>query len=267
MKRFIKSRSTQIVSALTLVMALVLSLSVPAMAKSRDKGITETPKNFQMHSIKGKVNLVASNSLSFVVAENATSTITIKVDSNTKYYMVKAGQYAKGIKDQVQQRVQDFKNNGPNNDEVYSAICNSELEQGLLRNWQGHRNAFDKIKSWFGGWRGFGEKAAFSDLEIGDGVIVQVMPNETLAKQVLIVKPSNIKKISGTIQSITGNTFIVRPDSGTDIILTIDSNTIVELKGSMGLSGGQWVSVVYKVPVSGSNLAITVKATLQKPTP
>jgi hypothetical protein len=132
---------------------------------------------------------------------------------------------------------------------------------------QGPRGTFDRIKSWLGRWHGFGEKVSFKDIEVGDGVIVRVMPNETLAKQVFIVKPSNVKRISGKITSIAGNTFTVRPDSGADVILTIDNNTIVELKGSIGLGVGQWVSVVYKAPATGTNLVITVKASLQKPTP
>jgi hypothetical protein len=267
MKRLIKSKSIQLIGGLALVIGLLFSLSVPALAESRGKSNTHTLDDIQIHFIKGKVNTIASDNLSFVVAENATSTVNIKVDSNTKYYMVKASQYSKEIKQQLQRGLGKKTGRNEADDELSSATNNPELEQGLLSNLQGPRGTFDRIKSWLGKWRGFGEKASFKDIEVGDGVIVRVMPNETLAKQVLIVKPSNVKRISGKIASIAGNTFTVHPDSGADVILAIDNNAIVELKGSMGLGLDQWVSVVYKAPATGTNLVITAKASLQKPTP
>ncbi len=277
----IRYRKSQVFITLALAAGLIFTLPVPALAQSKDKADTGNRPTIGTKLIKGKVSTITSDNHSFVVAENTTSSKTIKVDANTKYYLVQAGPYALNIRERVQEQIQDFRNNGPNNmnqrglgdknkppepeDEVDSALNNPILEQGLNENWHGPKGFLDKLKSWLGGWHGFGNKADFSDLSPGDGVIVRIMPNENLAKQVLIIKPSSLKKISGKIISVTSDNFTVRSDSSADVVFTVGENTSVELKGALCLATGQWVSVIYKTQPSGSNLAMTVKAWKQKP--
>jgi hypothetical protein len=286
LKTFFKARLIQITIALFLVIVLVVGTSVTAMAQENNQGNTATFRSIQMSTIKGKVSEPAPVGNTFVVTRNDNTTVTITTDENTKYYKVQAGPYAIRPVGIMQQRVKDFKDNKPNNfnqrgmgdndlqdeppasndDEVDTALDNLELEQGLSRNWQGPQGIFDRFKSWFGSWRGFGENAAFTDITVGDGIIVRTMPNETLAKQVLIIKPSNIKKISGKISNVGVSTFTVIPadTSVIPIVLTIDKNTSVSFKGAIGMVADQWATVVYKVQSTG-NLAITVNVALEEP--
>lgn len=275
MKTSIRSRITQTVIALGLVIGLVCGASVPTMAKDDNQNGNGTDRGIQMTIIKGKVAKITTatdgSGVSFDVTKKDASTVTVNVDSNTKYYKVEAGPYVTGVMDKVQRGLGN--KNGQtesattNDDEVNSAIVNPELEQGLNRNSQGPQGILDRVRSWFGGWHGFGKDAVFNDIEVGDGVIVSVMPNETLAKQVLIIKPSNIKQISGKIGSVGTNTFTVTPTDTkvAAVILTIDENTSVMIKGAIGITNGQWATVVYKAQSNG-NLAITVKVTLKEPT-
>jgi hypothetical protein len=50
-----------------------------------------------------------------------------------------------------------------------------------------------------------------SDIAVSDGITVRTMPNRTLAEQFPIIKPSNIKKISGKISNVGVSTFTVTP--------------------------------------------------------
>jgi hypothetical protein len=298
MKRLFGAKILKVALVFVLVVGLICSLALPAMAKNEGKGNPDTSNLVKVNTIKGKVESKAEDGSSFVVTDLGDNQTTIKVDSNTKYYLVQAAPFGAAIKNKIQDKIQDFKNtppgnpqnnkpdNMPNNmnqrglgnkngqigtvneedDDLDMAMENPELEQGLIQNEQGPQGFFNKIKSWFGGWPSFGKAASFEDLEIGDGVVIRVMPNENLAKQVLIVKPSNIKKVIGIIDTVGSDSFMVTPEGGESVTLTFNSDTRVMLKGAIAMAAGQWATVIYKVTDS-TNLAVVVDVLLEKPAP
>lgn len=302
MKRLFGAKILKVAIAFVLVVGLICSLALPAMAKNEGKANPDTSNFVRVNTIKGKVESKSEDGSSFVITDQGDNQTTIKVDSNTRYYLVQAAPFSMAIKnkiqDQIQDKVQEFKNNLPVNpknnkpdimpnnlnqrglgnkngqlglvnevaDDLDLAMENPELEQGLIKNEQGPQGLFNKIKSFFGGWPSFGKAASFEDLKIGDGVIIRVMPNENLAKQVLIVKPSNIKKVNGIIETVNNDSFVVNPEEGDNVVLTFNSDTRVMLKGAIAMAAGQWATVVYKV-TADTNLAVVVDVLLEKPAP
>jgi hypothetical protein len=291
------SKILRAIMALALVVGLVCAMALPVMAKDNGNSKSETVNKVQLNTIKGKVDS-KTNRNTFIIVDNNNNQTVVTVDNNTKYYLVQAAPFASTIKAKVQDKIQNFKNNQqennqgnmPNNmnqrglgdksglpattvasndnqdDELDLAMENEDLERGLIGNEQGPQGFFDKIKSWFGGWPKFGQKASFADLEVGDGVIARIMPNETLAKQVLIIKPSNIKKVSGIVEAVADDSFTVNSETGDKVNLTFNLDTRVTLKGAIAITEGQWATVVYKAR-DKDNLAVLVDVLLQKPIP
>lgn len=302
MKKITGSKISKVMIAFILVVGLICAMASPAMAKNNSNSKPETAKAIQMRTIKGELESKDAIGKSFVIIDKSENQTTVAVDNNTKYYLVKAAPFALAIKEKVQDKVQNFKDNkqvnqqdfkprslpnnmnqrglGSNNgqteannttneselDELDYAMENPELEQGLIRNEQGAQGFFNKVKSWFGGLPRFGQKAGFNDLEAGDGLIIRLMPNEDLATQVLIIRPSNIKKISGLVEKVGSVTFTVNPEQGDNVTLTFNADTQVMLKGALAIADGQWATVVYKAR-DNDNLAVKVDILLRKPAP
>jgi hypothetical protein len=120
-----------------------------------------------------------------------------------------------------------------------------EMEAGLRANMEAPQGFFGKLKAFFNRGPKFGKSAGFSDLEEGVGVVVNVMPNENLAKQVLIVEASLLKNAKGNITEVTDDSFTVETDDSTALTFKWDENTLVTIKGDITLKTGQWANVVY----------------------
>ena len=120
-------------------------------------------------------------------------------------------------------------------------VAAMESSQGLI----------NKIPSLFGRVHQFGKKATFDDIRVKDRIIARVMPNENLAKEVLIIKsvppPSlhPIKKINGTVTLGENNSLTITPAEGSPVILTWDSDTQFILKGLIAVANEQQASASY----------------------
>jgi hypothetical protein len=137
-----------------------------------------------------------------------------------------------------------------------------EMEAGLQVNVEANQGFMGKFKAIFNRGPKFGQNAAFTDLVVGDGVVVNIMPNENLAKQVLIVKPSNLKNVKGEITNVTATTFTVTAADNTNMTLKWDANTSVTIKGAVLMITGQWAQVVYN---SETLIAKTINVRLEAP--
>jgi hypothetical protein len=79
--------------------------------------------------------------------------------------------------------------------------------------------------------RPLGEKAEFSDIEVGDRVVVWLADGESLARWVLIVKPATYARVSGTITDVSSETIEITPDDGEAVTLRYDESTVFVLNG------------------------------------
>lgn len=92
--------------------------------------------------------------------------------------------------------------------------------------------------------RPFGQ-AGFSDIEIGDRVVVWLANGENLAKWVLIVKPAVRAHVGGSITELTSETITIAPDDGEAVTLRYNQNTVFVLNGFTSVEEGQLARAVY----------------------
>lgn len=92
--------------------------------------------------------------------------------------------------------------------------------------------------------RPFGQ-AGFSDIEIGDRVVVWLANGENLAKWVLIVKPAVRAHVGGTITELTSETITIAPDDGEAVTLRYNQDTVFVLNGFTLVEERQLARAVY----------------------
>jgi len=91
----------------------------------------------------------------------------------------------------------------------------------------------------------FSTGAGFSDIEIGDRVVVWLADGENLAKWVLIIKPAARAHVGGTITGLTSETITIAPDDGEAVTLRYNEDTVFILSGFTSVEEGQLARAVY----------------------
>ena len=265
--------------AMFIIAALIVSLAVPALAKGGNQsgpGISTVTASSDLNIIKGKVTEINTEDSIFEVQPASGDAVTITVDANTQFYKVNVdATNFPAIREQVKERVQkmqeargnmkpkgnhssnergqgnagaDVENTGDNaTDEadVDDAEELPEIEAGLEANSESAQGFFNQFKAFFNRGPKFGQTAAFSDLVVGDGVVLKVMPNENLAKQVMIVKESNLKIVKGEIIDVDDDSFTITDVEGNEVTLNWDENTRISLLGAVSMETGQYARAVY----------------------
>jgi hypothetical protein len=282
LKKMWKSKMFRTLTGLVMVLVLGLAMALPAMAEATATPTT-TANDANLNLVRGKVAAIAADGKSFEVLTAASAVVVISVDGNTKYYLVNGTAAAvEQVKTRVQERVkekqQNIKNNKNNvenqrgngdnkgknkenqvvaqtsqttavNEDDVNYEEDTDMEEVLNANAENQQGVWGKFKSVFNRNPKMGQKAAFADLVVGDGVLVKVMPNENLAKQVLIIKASDIKTVKGDITAVTDTTFTITPKDTTidPVVLKWDANSRVIIKGAVSIKTGQYAVAVYKV--------------------
>ena len=89
----------------------------------------------------------------------------------------------------------------------------------------------------------FDTGSQFSDIQVGDRVIARTTNDgNNLAKQILIIKAPVIQQVKGIISAVTGNSVTIGTNN---IVVTVDDNTRITLKGLIQVQTGQYAVAVY----------------------
>jgi len=264
-----KNKIWKIGIALAMVTLLVVSMAIPAMARGNDKAASDITGELasDINIVKGKVTTVNAADSTFEIQTSSGEAVTIKVDTNTKYYLINAGPTdLPAIKEQMKDRVKEMQQNRqekgnnsanergsgnkntaatPTVDEINDPEELDEMEAGLEANVEANQGFWGKIRSAINRAPKFGKSAAFADIAVGDGIVARVMPNENLAKQVMIVKPSNIQTIKGQITAVTADSFTLTTADNTRVTLKWDARTEVTHKWAVAIKVGQYAQSVY----------------------
>ncbi len=95
----------------------------------------------------------------------------------------------------------------------------------------------------------FGEGAEFTDIKVGDRVVVTGLAtgeNSYLAERVLIIKPTTYARVSGTISvSLADETITITPDDGVAVPLSYNESTVFILKGVIEVEQWQYAHAIY----------------------
>jgi hypothetical protein len=94
--------------------------------------------------------------------------------------------------------------------------------------------------------RPFGERAEFSDIEVGDRVVVWLASSDNLARVVLIIKPVGYASVSGTITGVSSETIEITPEDGRPVTLRWNEDTVFVLNGFISVREGQLARAVYE---------------------
>jgi len=93
--------------------------------------------------------------------------------------------------------------------------------------------------------RPFGAGAEFSDIEVGDRVVVRLADGESLAKCVLIIKIAARAHVGGAITDVSSETITIAPDDGEPVTLRYNQDTVFVLNGFIAVEEGQLARAVY----------------------
>ncbi len=238
------------IAAVVLGGALVLGLVVPSVvaAKGPDREQLQAqlcPPGQTINIIQGRVASIAQDGNSFVVQKADESQVTVTVDSNTKYFI------GTGLSPAQKNKIQEQLN------KVQEKL--KRLQRGLGMKWgqvpcndiaaaAGEPGMMGSLRSV--------KPGAFTDLAVGQAVVVRMMPNEALAKQVLILKALPLAAVSGTVSAVGDHTFTVTKADSTTVVLTWDGDTRFVIRGYASLQVGQTVNALYN---SDTKLAKVVK--------
>ena len=223
MKKEIRRNTLKIGIPFIVIMALVTGMALPVLADNESKPITG------LRVVQGEVISVASdNSTSTIVVRNGNQQqVTVKVDSNTKYFMVPNGKAtATANNGMAKYKVAE---KTANNGQSKKLQVTEQLEAGIIANCG----------------NGSGKEAQLSDIQVGDRIIARVKTADNLATQVLIIKAPAIQRVKGIITAISDNSITITPANGTAVTLGWNGETRFILKGLISVQNGQYASAVY----------------------
>ena len=195
-----------------LALGLVLGVALPSLAAS------DVPKpwaeDFQIRIVKGKVLSVDEEYQKYFKIQSGEEPLTIKVDGNTKYFKLSVpGRIVSLARHWIEFRHQN----------QISQPDDMDMPEPKS----------PKLK-WF---RPFGEEAEFSDIAVGDRVVVWLAEEgngNLLAERVLIIKPTTYASVSGSITDVSSadKTITIAPEDGSQlVILDYNEGTLFILKG------------------------------------
>ena len=244
----------KIAGASILALGLILGLALPGLA-APDVALPWAD-DFQARIVKGKVLEVREADREFDI-QSGEEEPTIFVDPDTKYYkLCVPGRIVSLARHWMQFRHQNQEEIGaPGWGGMGLGLQNQVRARALARNQIRLQNQISQPENmplsepqqaklqWF---CPFGEESEFSDIEVGDMVVVWVKENsELLAKRVLIIKPTTYASVSGTITDISSSAIEITPDDGDPVPLSYNESTVFILNGFIAVDEGQYACAIY----------------------
>ena len=204
------------------IAALAMTVAIPVGAQTTPA--TTSP----LHTVQGKV-ISITGSTSFEVQNGNQPEVTVNVDGNTKYYQMNMGKARADVNNTVTRDNQQARRNG----RPLPSRANDLKRAHIPANWRDNLGWLDS----------FDTGSQFSDIQIGDRVIARTTNDgNNLAKQILIIKAPVIQQVKGTISAVTSNSITIGTNN---IVVTVDTNTRITLKGLMQVQTGQYAVAVY----------------------
>ena len=236
-----KGIQKQVLKIGILLIAVVSLMAGAAIPVSADAATAPA-----MHTLQGKVESVAAPDFTIL---NGDQSQVIKTDAETRFYIVPSGQVrdeadGRTRKDKIEEKVQG----------LFKKLKEEKLKDFRLPgNW---RNNFGWLEI-------FDEEARFSDIAVGDRVVVRARMSDNLAKQVIIIKAPVIRSLKGTVAGVTLNSISITPSGGgTPVFLNVNGSTRINLKGMAIIMPGQHATAVYN---SANSTALTVNIQAAEP--
>ena len=244
------SKVLKIAGISILALGLVLGLTLPALAAS-----DATPPwadDSQIEVVRGKVISVGDQKF---VIQSGEEELTIKVNEDTKYFKLCVPERIVALaRHWMQFRHQNQEELGaPGWQGMGLGLQNQVRARALVQHQMRLQNQIPQPENvplsepqraklkWL---RPFGEEAEFSDIEVGDRVVVW-LAEDGYAERVLIIKPTTYASVSGTITDISSSTITITPDDGAPVPLTYNESTVFILNGFIEVEQWQYAHAIY----------------------
>jgi len=256
-----------------IALSLVLGLALPALADS-GKPLPST-ENVKARIVRGAVTEVDEENQAYFKVQSGEDEIGIRVDENTGYFLLDAQRPITTLAQQLRLRNQAEVN--AQVEQNMSLGVQSRVRAGALvsnqtrlrvQNQVAQTETVPVVEPQQTRLRvqdqlvqtetvtlpeprqaillPFGDKAEFSDIEVGDKVVVWLADGESLARWVLIVKPASYARVSGTITGLTSETVEITPEDGEAVTLRYNGDTVFVLNGFIAVREGQLARAVYE---------------------
>jgi hypothetical protein len=204
-----------------LALCLVLGVVLPSLA-APDKALLVADDSLAK-IVKGKVTDIDEEYQEYFKIQSGEEELTISVDGNTKYYKL-------GVPGRIVALVRQWKEFRYQNQEGMGLGVRIRNQEELRAEWL----------------RPFGEESAFSDIALGDRVVVWLAEDsELLAQRVLIIKPTTYASVSGSITGVSADSITITPDDGDPVTLSYNGSTVFVLNGFIAVEEGQSARAIY----------------------
>jgi len=252
--------------ASVIALGLVLGLALPALANADE--LLPWTEDFQARIVKGTVTEVDEENQAYFKVQSGEDEVGIRVDENTRYFLLDVPGRITALRQQFRFRNQaELGAQGEQGLRLRlqnQAEVNAQEEQGMgiqnrvrvgalvqnqarlrVQNRVAQTETVPLPESQPAISRPLGEKAGFSDIEVGDRVVVWLANGENLAKAVLIAKPDTRPCVSGVITDVSSETITIAPEDGEAVTLRCNGDTVFVLNGFIAVEEGQYACAVY----------------------
>ena len=229
----------------SLVSAILLGTAMPVSAATTTKTTASTAAKTTVHIVQGQVTRALNNG-AFTIADGNNTSIVIKVNTATKYYIVEMDKAQADITDRIAAAKKQKANAKKSDADILKALK-------IPADW---KNDFDWLSQ-------YEKTAASTDVETGDRTVSKI-DSTNLASVVLIIKGPVTHKVNGTVEvSQNPKTITITTADGKIGPLTWDSSTQFILKGKGTVPAKQYGVVTYN---SATKTVQVVDFSVQLPT-
>jgi hypothetical protein len=192
---------------------------------------TSTPSISRM--IFGQAASIAADKTSVVIQKSDQSTVTVKVDSNTRYSLYTLNSALSSV----------LGNYMPNMMESWDFPDNFNSPD--MSDSPGMGDG-DGMHGGMGGMDGMTQRGSFSNIAVGDLLVVRGLTASNVARQIVIVKfQDNIKYIQGNVTAVAANSLTVAPFQGSSVTIGWNSQSKVFINGAISIQVGQRIAAIY----------------------
>lgn len=255
------SKVITLVGGCCLVLALVLGMAVPALAAPQAPSIAA----FEDELIRGEVIAIGDQEL---VIQSEETEITVTVNEDTTYCQMPRI-VAAAIKnrleirqqqcDQLRARVQDGQGQGLKS-RIRAATAVREQPRLRARVAEVSSESLPEV-FWMRCFSLLGGQTEFGDIAVGDEVIILADENN-VAKKVVVIKATSLVRVivSGTVIEISPSFITIDSDSGPQITLFCDDDTVYVLSGAEKLAVEQRVRITYDADGTAKTIVVCPNA-------
>ncbi|GEM_PF-7126963 len=242
---------------LLVMVGLVTALALPVAAADQPQVPVARGWKAPVNTVGGEVTAIAADRTSFTVKPRTGDPVTVKVDASTKYYKTippAPPQNQEQLKEKARQRAEAMKDRAlARLDALKERIKTLPNQRGLGNKGQAPApqatpkptpTPADLDAAFLARIEKTTQPATFGDIAVGDIVMVRTMPNENLARYVVITKKLPVARVEGTITAVSANTITITPGGGQAVVLNWDKDTRFAIQGATTIQVGQTATAV-----------------------